>query len=780
MGQNASGMYIVDDNYKIVGFNTVAEHMYPRIKKEEKCYRCLMNQEVPCAMCPIYNKIEGPKTYIDPVSGHYETVDAVDMDLPDGTHGHAVIFGFTAENGQKAVNEPLPANKEGLGLTSIINALGSDYRSIYSVDRKTQQVSMYLESKNADEMTRMNDTIYTSAITSYVKENVLPQDQYKLEFAINFESLCAHLKRVPQFMVGSADSFETIVLAFANEDADIKRSQLQEIVSPGSNLSKRRILIVEDDELNREILKDLLCDQYDVLCAEDGAVGLKLLEEHYAELSVVLLDMFMPVCDGFQFLKEAKKNPILALVPIIVMTGSGRQEDEARCLELGASDFVPKPYNQRVVKARINSVIKLKESAAALSAIEYDDLTGLYTKSAFYYHAGILMRYKPDQSYAVIMADVKNFKLINNIYGIRVGDDILRYLAKIMSKALTDGLAARYSDDQFVMFTSISKNDFEKRLENAVKYISENAPIANLLVKYGVYKDVDKSISISEICDRAIMAMKSIQLNYEKNIAYYDDQLGQQHIREVMMENDFENALRNEEFEVWFQPKYNVQTEKIAGAEALIRWRKQDGSMVSPGAFIPLFERDGLITRLDEYVFKKVCQIQKERLTQGKPFFPISINLSRASLHHEGLVENYTRIVKENNIPFDCVPIELTESAAMYSIQIKALVDMLVASGFKLHMDDFGTGFSSLTSLNVLPFDVIKLDKSLIDYIGNESGDQIIQHVIALAHGLNMKVVAEGVEKKEQAAFLQNMNCDQIQGYYYSSPKSYEVFDKMI
>ena len=802
MGQNASGMYIVDDNYNIVGFNTVAEHMYPRIKKEEKCYRCLMNQEVPCAMCPIYNKIEGPKTYIDPVSGHYETVDAVDMDLPDGTHGHALIFGFAAEDGQKAVNEPLPANKEGLGLTSIINVLGSDYRSIYSVDRKTQQVSMYLESKNADEMTRMKDTIYTSAIKSYVKENVLPQDQYKLEFAMNFESLCAHLKRVPQFMVhyrsekketgeihynyikcarvGSADSFETIVLAFANEDADIKRSQLQEIVSPGSNLSKRRILIVEDDELNREILKDLLCDQYDVLCAEDGAVGLKLLEEHYAELSVVLLDMFMPVCDGFQFLKEAKKNPILALVPIIVMTGSGRQEDEARCLELGASDFVPKPYNQRVVKARINSVIKLKESAAALSAIEYDDLTGLYTKSAFYYHAGILMRYKPDQSYAVIMADVKNFKLINNIYGIRVGDDILRYLAKIMSKALTDGLAARYSDDQFVMFTSISKNDFEKRLENAVKYISENAPIANLLVKYGVYKDVDKSISISEICDRAIMAMKSIQLNYEKNIAYYDDQLGQQHIREVMMENDFENALRNEEFEVWFQPKYNVQTEKIAGAEALIRWRKQDGSMVSPGAFIPLFERDGLITRLDEYVFKKVCQIQKERLTQGKPFFPISINLSRASLHHEGLVENYTRIVKENNIPFDCVPIELTESAAMYSIQIKALVDMLVASGFKLHMDDFGTGFSSLTSLNVLPFDVIKLDKSLIDYIGNESGDQIIQHVIALAHGLNMKVVAEGVEKKEQVAFLQNMNCDQIQGYYYSSPKSYEVFDKMI
>ena len=134
-----------------------------------------------------------------------------------------------------------------------------------------------------------------------------------------------------------------------------------------------------------------------------------------------------------------------------------------------------------------------------------------------------------------------------------------------MSKALTDGLAARYSDDQFVMFTSIPKNDFEKYLENAVRYISENAPIANLLVKYGVYKDVDKSILISEICDRAIMAMKSIQLNYEKNIAYYDDQLGQQHIREVMMENDFENALRNEEFEVRSE-------ERRVGKECRSRW----------------------------------------------------------------------------------------------------------------------------------------------------------------------------------------------------------------
>lgn len=248
MGQNASGMYIVDDSYNIVSFNKVAEQIYPRLKEGEKCYRCLMNQEVPCAMCPIYNKVEGPKTYIDPVSGKYETVDAVEIRLPDGKEGYAVVFGM-AESDKEAVNAPIPDGVQGLRLASIINVLGNDYSSIYSVDRQTQQMRSYLESTNADTMTLLNVTqTYTEAIAAYVEENVLPQDQGKLEFAMDFDSLCAHLKRVPQFMVhyrsrrkktgevhyaylkcarvGEADSFDTIALAFANEDADVRRNQL--------------------------------------------------------------------------------------------------------------------------------------------------------------------------------------------------------------------------------------------------------------------------------------------------------------------------------------------------------------------------------------------------------------------------------------------------------------------------------------------------------------------------------------------------------------------------
>ena len=243
-----------------------------------------------------------------------------------------------------------------------------------------------------------------------------------------------------------------------------------------------------------------------------------------------------------------------------------------------------------------------------------------------------------------------------------------------------------------------------------------------------------------------------------------------------MMENEFDEAIRNEEFVVYLQPKYNVVTEEIAGAEALVRWKKKDGSMVSPGEFIPLYEKDGLIVRLDEYVFNKVCEIQKTLMRSGKKLIPISVNLSRASIHYENMILRYVHIVEENGIPFFAVPIELTETAALYNVQIKELTEKMVNAGFELHMDDFGSGYSSMTSLNQLPFDTLKLDKSLIDYIENSRGKEVIRHTIALAHSLGMQVLAEGVETASQVKILRELDCDEIQGFYYSRPVPWEEF----
>lgn len=711
----------------------------------------------------------------------------------------ALLFS-TAEDGEELA-QMIPNNEEGLRLLGIINVLGNEYSDIFSVNVKTEKVQTFRYSGRAlgvKEALYQEDR-YETAMEEYIEKNVVSEDKGKLKFAVKLSYICEQLKVLPQITVhyririnsevhyyymkcariGEGDSFENIVIAFANEDTDVRRNEQNRMVVPGTG-AKRKLLVVEDNELNREILAEILSEKYEILAAENGEIGLKLLSEHYRELSAVLLDVYMPVCDGFEFLERIKDDVMLSSVPVIVATGSNRPEDEEHCLELGAVDFVSKPYNPKVVKGRLNSVIKLRESAAALSAIEYDELTGLYTRQAFYHHAKTLINFNSNKKYHVLVADIRNFKLVNSIYGDKMGDKVLVYLAKEFSEKIREGLLARYGSDQFVCITSVDMDFSVKNLETQVKKIVENAPIPNLVIKYGVYEDADISQPLTIICDRAFTAMKSIQHSYERNVATYDGAMSQKHIREMMMENEFESAIEKEEFEVWYQPKYSVETEKIVGAEALVRWRKEDGTMISPGEFIPLFERNGLIVRLDEYVFRKVCQMQSIRMKNQQRMVPISVNLSRATLHHEGIVERYAQIVYENNIPFKYVPIELTETAALHSIQIQGLTEKLVDVGFLLHMDDFGSGYSSMTSLNVLPFHVLKLDKALIDYIGNSRGKQVVLHTIALAHGLGMKVLAEGVEKKEQVEFLRSMKCDEIQGFYYSRPQPFEVFRQML
>ena len=616
---------------------------------------------------------------------------------------------------------------------------------------------------------------------------------------MEFENVCERLQKVPQFVVhyrvlrngeihyyyvkmariGEADSFDTLVVAIANEDTDVHRNEMNAFLKPGGTAGRRKLLIVEDKELNREILTELLQDDFDILTAENGEIGLKVLAEHYRDISVVLLDVCMPVCDGFEFLERIQGDVLLSSVPVIVTTGSNRLEDEERSLELGAVDFVTKPYNAKIVRERINGVIKLRESAAILSVVEFDDLTGLYTKQAFFHHVKTLIRYRNDQNFTFIVADVKNFKWINSVYGEKIGDNVLVYIGKSLLKYFRKGLVCRYGGDQFACVIYGQEVPDSHTLEEMSREIAALAPIQNLVINYGVYQGVDKSQSMTIICDRAFLALKSIKDNYEGRIAYYDDKMIQKHLRERMLENDFETAVRNREFVVYLQPKYNTRTEQIVGAEALVRWKRPDGSIISPGEFIPLYEKNGQIVKLDEYIFRLVCSIQRDRMKNGQVLFPVSVNLSRASLYYDGMIERYAKIIEEMGIPFGCVPIELTETASLYNEQIKELTEKLVETRFQRHMDDFGSGYSSMTSLNMLPFNVLKLDKSLIDFIDQERGHQVIRHTIALAHGLGMEVLAEGVEEKEQADILKGMDCDEIQGFYYSRPLPYEEFCKM-
>lgn len=246
------------------------------------------------------------------------------------------------------------------------------------------------------------------------------------------------------------------------------------------------------------------------------------------------------------------------------------------------------------------------------------------------------------------------------------------------------------------------------------------------------------------------------------------------------MEDVFEDALKNGEFQLWYQPKVDPVTGNILGAEALIRWKRPDGTMLSPGKFIPLFEKNGNITTLDEYVFRTVCAQQQRWLQAGAKLYPISVNISRVSLYYSNVVDKYREILNSFRLDPKYVPLEITESATIDNSDISSLIEQFHEAGFTLLLDDFGSGYSSLSSLNVMHFDTIKLDKSLIDYIGDRNGEKLLLHITQLLQSFGMTITAEGVETSDQVEFLKNLHCDDIQGYYFSKPLPVNEFEDFV
>ena len=521
----------------------------------------------------------------------------------------------------------------------------------------------------------------------------------------------------------------------------------------------------------------LLADKYEVLTAKNGRIGLNILEEKYKELSLVFLDVHMPVLNGFEFLKRMREDALLSSVPIMVITANGGIDVELNCLDLGAADFITKPYHSDIIIRRIRNVIRLKESSLTLEAVERDELTGLYTEQAFSHYVKQIMSFKPNKK---IVAKVKDFKLVNSIYGAEKADEFLRYLASAYSKRLKDGLIARKANTSFVCLLYGDKELDHQKMADTINEISENAPIKGVKVKYGIYEDIDKNLPISTCYDYVSLAIETIMESYDHDIAFYTEEIAKKRIHEQMIENCFEEALNDEEFLVYYQPKIDLSTEKVIGAEALVRWKKSDGTMVPPGEFIPVYEKNGQIEKLDEYVFRKVCQLQRREMDEWKKLINISVNLSRSSILHDGIAECYIKIAKDNKIPFSCVPLEITESAAIYGKRIHSTTEQLVNAGFKLHMDDFGSGYSSMLCLNQIPFSALKIDKSLIDHVCEEKGKTLVEQVIMLSKLLNMKVIAEGVETEEQIIELRKMNCDEIQGFYYAKPMPEKEFTEYV
>lgn len=382
-------------------------------------------------------------------------------------------------------------------------------------------------------------------------------------------------------------------------------------------------------------------------------------------------------------------------------------------------------------------------------------------------------KYENTEGY-VIALDISEFKLVNNVCGNARGDEVLKVIWDVIMANCNDNeQAARVNADRFVIFwIESSKKTVTYRIEkliNEIEGISEQLSVPRLYPVIGI-RAVEKLDDADKRYGEALRAKALIKNRRDRHYAFYDEIDYDTIVENKNLENGFEKALADKKFEVWYQPKFNSHTGKIVGSEALIRWRADDGSLISPGRFIPLFEKNGNIIRLDEYVFREVCRQQKEWQKEGIQILPVSVNISRFSLYYSNVVEKYERIINYYDVDHKYVQIEITESAIIENTVIVELIQKFHDAGFDILLDDFGSGYSSLASLNQMPFDTIKLDKSLVDYVGNENGEKLLKFIVQLVQSLGMKITAEGVEYKEQLDFLENLNCDDIQGFYFSKP----------
>ena len=547
---------------------------------------------------------------------------------------------------------------------------------------------------------------------------------------------------------------------------------------------RRLILIVDDEPVNREMLGMILGDEYEILQAGDGEEGLRIIRENSTLLSLVILDLMMPNMSGQELLGIIKKEEQLQRIPVIVLTSD--KSAEVAMLQLGASDFIMKPYDMpEVVRARVRRTIELGEDTYIIQNTERDELTGLLNKEFFYRYSELFKLHHPSAQMDALILDVNNFHLINEIQGRAFGDEVLSKIgSRIMAHvAKTGGVAGRGYADMFMLYLP-SGTDYEELHQSVESDLTSGLIGPRVHLRFGVYEGADKTLPMERCFDRAKMAADLIRDNYNQGISLYDDDLHARDLQNQRLIDDIQKAIDERQFLVYYQPKYEITGEVpvLKSAEALIRWKHPELGMISPGIFIPLFEKNGLIQRLDRFVWKEAAEQMRRWKEQFGIVLPISVNVSRIDMYAADFVPYLRQLMQDNDLRPEDYFLEITESAyTENSDQLIQTVLELREFGFRIEMDDFGSGYSSLNMLAEMPIDVLKLDMRFIRNLHNSDRNaRMVELMLDIARRLEVIAVAEGVETQEQMEDLKRMGCQRIQGYLFSGPVPPEVFEDFI
>ena len=548
---------------------------------------------------------------------------------------------------------------------------------------------------------------------------------------------------------------------------------------------RRTILIAEDEMINREILGQMLNDEYEIIYACDGEEAMEKIRENADILSLILLDLLMPGKSGFDVLKEVRADKMLTRIPVIVMTAE--KESEIESLKLGAIDFIPKPYPvSGVIQARVKRTIELSEDRETIQSIERDELTGLYTREFFYRYAELFDQRHKDMDMDAILVDINHFRMINERYGKAYGDEVLRRIGEQIREVVnsSDGLACRREADAFMIYCP-HREDYQEILENASDSLADGEDVGNRVrLRMGVYAHVDRTIDMERRFDRAKMAADTVRGSFTRTVGIYDNKLHERQLYAEQLIEDFPAAIEENQFKVFYQPKFDVRpdTPMLASAEALVRWMHPKLGIISPGIFIPLFEENGLIQKLDLYVWRETARQIREWKERLQYHVPVSVNVSRIDMYDPHLPAMLQGILSEFGISGKDMLLEVTESAYTEdSEQIIATVEKLRSMAFRIEMDDFGTGYSSLNMISNLPIDALKLDMQFVRDAFREGGtSHMLEVIIGLSDYLSVPVIAEGVETAQQLHALKALGCDLVQGYFFSKPVPAAEFEPFI
>ena len=549
-----------------------------------------------------------------------------------------------------------------------------------------------------------------------------------------------------------------------------------------------RILIADDDRSMRVALQNVLVsDGYEIESVSDGVEAVKRCENSMPGL--ILLDALMPNLNGFDACKKIRMLKGGKHVPILIVTALDDESSIEQAFDSGATDFIPKPVHFAVMRQRVSRLLKASRAEVHVRELAYNDsLTGLPNRTMFINQMNKLIKKVRLQSQmlAVLFLDLDRFKYVNDTLGHSVGDMLLKQVAeRILSCVRSADTVSRLGGDEFTLALDgiedrgVVANIADKICTKLGEPYSFNGKDIYVTASIGISIHPDDGVDIGELMKRADTAMFKAK-ERGGSFLFYEPEMEAVVTNKVEIEQDLRQSLDREELDVYYQPKYDLQTSKVMGIEALVRWNHPEKGLVGPNDFIPLAEETGLISEVGLWVLITSCVQVKSWIDKGHKAMPVSVNLSGRQLENGDITAQVAHVLAESGLKPEYLELEITESIIMKRPEeVISILHQLKAMGVKLSIDDFGTGYSSLNYLRKFPIDLLKIDKAFVRDIETNNEDRlIVKGIIALAKSLNLEVLAEGVETGEQQKLLEEEGCDYIQGYYIGKPMKSEDFER--